>query len=336
MKYIVYALLFSMVLLGCKSKSSNDIYQEERETILNVAHLVQEIQIDNPIISAHNRILLASKYWIVYDFKSIDKHIHLFDRKDFNYVTSIGDFGRGPTEITGLGHICYDSENNSILVPDHGQLKVLSYNIDSVSTNSHYIPIVKTKLNSTIFPDRFFKTENNYIGTIIIPQGVSGYNQVVGEWNINTGKIYEMSYKHPNVKKSRVSLAISNDNKLYATCQHLYDLITVCDYNGNLKFNIYGPQWSDIIGKEKNQLHYWNDIEFCKNKLIASFSGRTYHDDNYWPTSLIIFDIKGNYEKTLEIGYNIMDFCYDDENNRIIMSLEDEIQFAYISLDNII
>lgn len=47
--------------------------------------------------------------------------------------------------------------------------------------------------------------------------------------------------------------------------------------------------------------------------------------------------MNGNYLQTLETGYGISDFCYDDENKRIIMSVDDvAIQFAYFDIDGII
>lgn len=48
-----------------------------------------------------------------------------------------------------------------------------------------------------------------------------------------------------------------------------------------------------------------------------------------------MFNLNGSYIQTLE--YGISDYCYDEKNNRIIMSLEDEdLQFAYLNLDGLI
>lgn len=48
-----------------------------------------------------------------------------------------------------------------------------------------------------------------------------------------------------------------------------------------------------------------------------------------------MFNLNGSYIQTLE--YGISDYCYDEKNNRIIMSLDDEnLQFAYLSLDGLI
>lgn len=50
----------------------------------------------------------------------------------------------------------------------------------------------------------------------------------------------------------------------------------------------------------------------------------------------MIFDLEGNYIKTLDVGYKIQDFCIDKDNHRIIMALVDEIQFAYLDLQQLI
>ena len=50
-------------------------------------------------------------------------------------------------------------------------------------------------------------------------------------------------------------------------------------------------------------------------------------------TQIRVFDLNANYLYTLDIGYNIINLRYDKGNERIIMSMEDEIQFAYLNLE---
>jgi hypothetical protein len=68
---------------------------------------------------------------------------------------------------------------------------------------------------------------------------------------------------------------------------------------------------------------------------VAAYSGETYGRNDF-ATKFFIFDVSGNYIQTLETGYKILDFCYDKENNRIIMGLDDEMQFAYLDLNKVI
>ena len=41
----------------------------------------------------------------------------------------------------------------------------------------------------------------------------------------------------------------------------------------------------------------------------------------------------GDYIATLEVGYPILHFCYDESNNRLIFAFDDDMQFAYLDLD---
>ena len=79
-------------------------------------------------------------------------------------------------------------------------------------------------------------------------------------------------------------------------------------------------------------------IKWSKKReyYIASYSGKDNTLEDYQPTCFIIFDKTGDYLKTIETGYRIDDFCYDKDNNRIIMVLNDNNQFAYFDLNYII
>ena len=80
--------------------------------------------------------------------------------------------------------------------------------------------------------------------------------------------------------------------------------MTICSLNGNLKYNIYGPDWSS----RKTNIHYFGKVVFCNNKVLASYSGGDWNT-NYESSKFLIFDLTGNYIKTLEIGYKISDYC---------------------------
>ena len=49
-----------------------------------------------------------------------------------------------------------------------------------------------------------------------------------------------------------------------------------------------------------------------------------------------VFDINGEYLKTLYIGYKQTGICYDEENHRLILNFDDDIQFGYLDLEGII
>jgi hypothetical protein len=155
----------------------------------------------------------------------------------------------------------------------------------------------------------------------------------MGKWNMNTGDIEKMKYEHPDIKKKRITFALNTEYNIYVECYQYHDLMTICDIEGNLKYNIYGPGWNI---SSKNRILYYGNVVFCKNRIVASFSGKNANTPDRFATKLLVFDLDGYYLKTLETGYLIPDYCYDAENNRIILNLDDEIlQFAYLDLNGI-
>ena len=150
---------------------------------------------------------------------------------------------------------------------------------------------------------------------------------------MQSGQFARMKYQHPDITKKRISFAVSIENDIYVECYTFHDLMSICNLNGDSICNIYGPSWDS---KESNRVHHYGDVIFCKDKILASYSGGANFSDEYNPTKILVFDLHGDYLKTLDVGYKIVDFCYDDDNNRIIMNLNDEIQFAYLSLEGLI
>lgn len=102
--------------------------------------------------------------------------------------------------------------------------------------------------------------------------------------------------------------------------------------DGELRYNIYGPDWD---GGDTGRLHCFGKVMIGNDKIFVGYCGKDYDRESF-PTKILVFDWEGNYFKTLDIGYKIVGSCYDSSNNRIIMSLNDTIQFAYLDLDGIV
>jgi hypothetical protein len=177
------------------------------------------------------------------------------------------------------------------------------------------------------------------IGKIIVPVGTSDFIPVIARWNMNTGEVIPMKYAHPEIEKRRISFALSVENGIYVDCYNHHDLLSICTLDGELKYNIYGPKWDN---RKSNRKDYFHKGFFHEDKLIILYTGEEPIADkghgNEWnpPTKLMVFNLNGDYIKTIETGYRLQDFCFDEENNRILMSMDDDIQFGYLNLDGII
>lgn len=327
-------LLFITTYCSCIHNSETEKYQNERENVVNVQNEVKEIKIDDVLINGNPSVCIVNNYLIIGDYKSSDKIVHLFDKKTYKYITSTGNLGEGPGEIVSLGYIGADEKNHKFYVTDNGKQKIFSYSLDSVMTNPSYIPEVKTTMNERQFPDRYIYINDTLcIGRIIEPIGNADFRTSLGKWNISTGEIKLMKYNHPEIDKKRINFASSMEKGVYVEVYDYHDLITICGIDGDLKYNIYGPNWDS---EKSNQIHYYGDVEFCNDKIIAAYSGGDNFSDEYYPTKFIVFDMAGTYIKTLDVKRMIHHFCYDKESNRIIMSLNDEIEFGYLSLDGLL
>lgn len=318
---------------GCSSNSTTEKRQGKRDNITNVRDKIKEIVIEDLLINNYSRVQIIDNYLFIKDHKAANELIHIFDKDNFKYITSTGLKGQGPGEIARVGYVVEDKVNRKFYVTDEGKYKIFSYDLDSVINDPAYLPIEKVKLSEQLFPwDYIYINDTLSIGVIVEPIGSSDFRPVVGKFNMKTGEIKHMSYTiHPEVKKKRICFGISMEHGIYVECHAPHDLMTICNLDGDLKYNIYGPNWDT----ETHGIDHYGPVAFCNDRIVALYSGeKSFTKDRRTisPTKFIIFDLEGNYLKTLETGYQIAGFCFDKDNHRIIMSMNDDIQFGYLDV----
>ncbi|SFL51727.1 BF3164 family lipoprotein [Proteiniphilum acetatigenes] len=329
----IYILIFcylATIFLSCSKSTDTEKYQSNRNNTTNVKDNIVEIVKDDVLIGSSSRLYLTDDYLIIIDIKSTDMLIHFFNRNNYQYLTSAIPRGQGPGEITVSGHIAVNKDKKEFYMSDHGKLKIFTYPIDSILYNPYYVPEVKKELNNIQFPSEYLYINDTLCyARIIEPTGNVGHNEAAGKWNMQTGEVVKMRYTHPKVRTKRIGIAVSMEHETFVECYANHDLMTIMDLDGNLKCNVYGSNWNDgkII-----QIYHFNNVVFRGDKIIASYSGRDMHG-NTLPDKLLVFNINGDYIKTLDIGYKIVDFCYDIQNDRLLFAFDDMIQFGYLALN---
>jgi len=342
-QYKLLSFLLFYCCMSCMHNSETAKIQNNRNNIINIHEKIKELVIEDVLISNHSRIHVFDKYLMIIDYGGIDKLIHIFDKNDFTYITSTGEAGPGPDELSNIGMISYNASNRILYVPDNGKNTIFCFELDSIITQPHYIPKERLKFSINQIPnDLQYMNDSIAIGSIIIPTSNSDYRPAVGIWNMRTNDIKLInSHDHPQIERKRTSFAVSVERGIFVEAYRFHNLMTICDLDGNLKCYIYGNKWDTST---QNRFVFYQKVGFCKDKIIASYTDgdvNFIHDQNSGmrqnnPTQLIFFNINGDYLKTIETGYKIIDFCYDNDNNRICMVLDDEIQFAYLDLDGIL
>lgn len=332
-----------MFFISCQNDSETEKYQQRTGNVVDVSGYIRSIFIEDVIISHASAPMVVGNFLIVCDFRSIDEQLHIFDKNEFEYLQSICPMGQGPDEITNLLFVTANEKSQLLYVTDAGKQKIFCYALDSVLVNESYSPEIKASINMDIFPLEYqYINDTLCIGTAMEPTGSSGYNMHMVRWNMLSNEIKVMPYTHSGIKEKRVSFAVSMDDSVFVECYHHQDLMSIFNWEGKRVINVYGGRkWNS--GKE-NSLRYYGDVCFCGDKIIALYSSGEdrYYEDNAGrmrttkPTKFLVFNKEGDYLYTWETGYQIVKFCYDKDNHRIIMVLDDEMQFAYLDLEEIV
>lgn len=319
-----------LIITFCTNCNNNtDIYYKKWDKIIDVQNRIISIKTD--INFGNSLLYIVDDLLIVNEVKPEgQKSIHIFDKNSFNYITSAGIIGRGPGEISVTGRIGVDQKNKVLWVPDHGNKVLWKFPIDSVLKNSEFRPSVRLDLDYELFIERFSALNDSIIlgkAVQILPN--SSFEMHMARLNINNNQIEKFGYEHPSAKgkESNSQFALSLVNKLYVNCYGYYDLVTICDLNGNLKYNIFGPDQLNNKGYKKS---YYSGVDVMENKIVAAYIGDSgiIYDGNISrgniPSKFQIFDFNGNYVQTIETGFKFTFFCVDEENKRIICFFDDK------------
>jgi len=331
-----------LFLISCKSnkEEKTEKFQKHRDKIINAQDKI--IDIKNNIIFGEcwlniiDDILIVNEY-----FPSGDKGIHLFNKNTFEYITSTAIIGKGPGEVARQGRMAVDSKNRILWLSDPGRKVMWKFPLDSVLNNERYKPTENLDLYDDLSVDRFgFLNDSIALGKAIRVLSNSSFEMAMAKLNLNTNITEMYGYEHPEAvgKLSNSFFKLSVENNLYVNCYAFCDLMTICDLDGKLKYNINGPGGLKNKGGKKS---YFSNVDMFNNNIIASYNGgaRLIYDEykrlrgNY-PTKFMIFELNGGYKETIETGHKFINFCVDEENKRVILCFESrENLLGYINLN---
>ena len=327
MKTAIMALILAMAGSGCSRQDAIEKHQTHRDEVVNVADRLHAWGTEEELlIGKWPRLKVGKRFIILVDYDSPDQLIRLFNRKDLHFQGGFGEQGQGPNELTMIGTVCEDA-NGRLLVPDHGKLKIFSYDADSVLADPQgYVPQVKLSLDNTLFPANYkYINDTLCYAAIIQPTSVSTFDQHYGIWNPQTGTLKKFAYRHPDIHKRRGTFDVSMNERLLVEVSSIYDLMSIFDLEGSLISNVYGPDWG------RTHLSTFQGVAVTSRGIITSYSGDDYLQSR-GAQRLHLFDLKGNYLKTIDLGRTLLDFCYDETYHRLLLSFDHEMQLGWLDL----
>ncbi|MDD3743732.1 MAG: hypothetical protein PHX54_08930 [Lentimicrobiaceae bacterium] len=316
---------FLMFLIGCNTNnaSKTEIVQKHRDIIVDVSESIVDIKTEILLGSSH--LYITDNFLIVAEISpKNDKCIHLFNKNSFEYLSSTGIIGRGPGEITNLGRIGIDENNKILWVVDHGKKVMHKFPLDSILANNNFKPTSCLNMNEELLLVDFgFLNDSIVLGRALHPLSHSTFDMTMTKLNVNTNEIERFGYENPECsgKKTIATFSLSVENNFYVNCYDECDLLTICDLDGNVKHNVYGPGWND---KDQDKKAYYFGSDIFNGKIVAAYIGylefvfKGNITRGAAPSTLIVFEKDGRYLKTINTGYEFERFCIDEENKRII------------------
>lgn len=268
--------------------------------------------------------------------------IHLFDKEKFTFLKSTGRRGQGPGEIIRFGRIGVNPVNRTFWVTDHGKQKIFLFPLDSVLTQPDYLPKISYDMRKDFFMSRFdFLNDSIILGKAVTVLSSNTYDMVTARQNIKTGFIEPFGYENPKItgKKANSLFKSSIEHEFYVNAYYYYDFISICNRDGTLRKNIYGPDRTE----NKNFIKtYYTEVDIAGSHIIAAYLGdRGIVEDEdgiqkgALPEKWLVFDQFGEYKFGMRSGHKIYSFCVDEENDRVITFFDDrEPALAYFELPN--
>jgi hypothetical protein len=342
MKTKIYLAMAALLLTcyGCKkAERSIDVYQSERNQVQDVQEQLQFFDIDTVLIHSNVRLACAEGRLFIVDGKSTDRKIHVFDAASLTYQGSGGLSGQGPQELLVVGDGYPLPSGGHLLVPDFAKYEIYSFAVDSLLADSMYLPQTYATMNPDRFPASLGLLNDTLAVCRTIQPTSQGMTEVPMLMNLRTGEGQTFAYEVPEVEKRSVTFDVKPEDSLYIEAYQTRDLMVIEDIHGRVKARVYGPKW----GQEESENLYFSQLKVVGGKVFVGYvdGPRVVTDPvrgkmGNQPRQLLVFDLEGNYLKTLSVGCPVINYTYDAQENCLFLVLDGESQFARLPLQGIL
>ncbi len=332
MKRII-SILFLVLLFSCTGENAKvvDKHQKKRDNVVDISSEIVAADVDDLFVG-YGSLVILGEYLIYANPKSFDGLVHVLDKNNFEYIGGGVQKGRGPGEVINLGRLFVDESNRRFFLADHSKNKIFEYDVDKFLEDPlRYLPKEKADVSGAKMMSTYQYVDDTLcFGTIIESIGSNDFINLFGRWNMLTGEFSHEQRETKGRQKRRTAGYASVENGIIVEAFQRDDLLTISNLEGETKYNIMGPKWGD-----DNQTLFYSKVAVYGDRIIVGYSGMQHGDNGaYQPKKLMIFDLKGNYIRTLDVGLLINEYCIDKENNRVVLSVDDaEMQIVYFDLD---
>ena len=324
-------ILFCLSMSSCFS-DNRDVTERHEGTRDNIIEVSQLISMDNnlPEIHAVTSLYVIGDTLLFGDWMTRGPVFTAYDIKRDTVIGQFGKFGNGPGEIANFGAVFYDPKTQNLYGANANQGKIVGFHLPEAISNPDYDAFEKCKMDfqngNNAFISPHFIDDTTVICCVYIPdKETRGIISRIGRLNLKDSRV-DIIDSTKAIAKSRCHIAVSPEKNVVLSVDNNHDLIKIFNIDGKPLSYIYGPDYEDDPPRGKR---YFSKLLICNDKMLAVYSGESTRNSN---KNILIFDLDGNYLKTLRFPYSINSFVYHPGTDRLYLNTDGETQFGYINL----
>ena len=329
-----YIIAIIPLIISCTGNNESVDIVQKRDNVIDVSGIIKEFHVDDVLIGSNALINGSENHLYILDTNSTDKFISVFSLPDGKFVGRFMKFGAGPNEVAVPENInvftSHIDGREKALVIDHGNLRTMSFDVDSAITDSAYISNIYRPLDPTTRPSHFIYINDTlgFARKIIIDENTGKFSQALGKYNLITGELTDFA-PNEHIKDNRSLFAADTKHNTVAEVGSNIDLVVLYDFEGNVKKRIKGPGYKSAAEGSKA---YFSSVEIAGNYILGVYSGGDWNT-NYLGKRIEVWDNDGNYIASLTIDKPIRDLFYHSPSGLLYLSLIDDMQFATLNLE---
>lgn len=326
-KYLITILSTALALCSCGKGGS-----DKEESTTDVSELIEVFETGDALIGKSSDIYAYGDRIYIVDTKSDDKILHVFDAKSGRHLGSALKPGPSPYEVTRPGALGVNAETGNAILFDYGQNRVVTFNVDSVLSDSTHSISTLRSLDMSGFPDSYvYVNDTTGFARLIIPDGKNSYSQTICRYDAASGDLKKFSTSEAVGEGGRSSISVSPDGKTIAEVCRTQDLMVIYDGEGNPVKEIKGDAYEATAD---NKMSYFTGAAITGSHILAAYNGR-HTNEGFYGDRIMVFDLDGNYVKTLKLGIEIRKMAYSPVTDNLYITTSDSIQFGILPLGNI-
>lgn len=326
-KYMI-GLLSLAIAVGSCGKGSYDGAGNGTD----VSDRIKALDTGNLLVGKSSNIYVYGDRLYIVDTRSDDMILHVYDTGSGRYLGSALKPGPSPYEISEPGALGVDASTGNAMMFDYGQNRIVTFNVDSVLSDGGQGIRTMRRLDMSGFPDSYvYVNDSTGYGRLVVPDGNNSYSQTVCRYDAATGDIRKFSTSEAVGEGNRSSVSVSPDGKTIVEACRTQDLIVVYDAEGNPVMEIKGDAYEPEADKS---MSFFTGSAVTGSHILAAYSGRK-AKDGFYGDRILVFDLDGNYVKTLNLGIEIRKMAYSPTTDNLYVSTPDSIQFGILPLDRL-